>query len=426
MESSLPILHWPAGLHILAYLGLLILVALVLGRLANLLGLPKIMGYLLAGILLGPSVLGVLSQEIIQEKLTLVTDIALAIIAFSIGGALQINRIKVIGKSLTVITFSQVLGAFFTCTLVLGVVFYFLNGKGESIYWPAYYQAALIMGAVAVATAPAAILAMVKEYRARGPMTEALLGVVAIDDAIALVLFSLVVTFLQIPETGWGWPLIKNLSLTLLTIAVSLGLGGALGLIRKYLNKFFPDPESLFGVVAGFLFLTTGLAHSLGASPLLSAMTLGLIVGNFVEKHETVFQTMDEIEGPIIALFFSLAGAYLDFSVLKIAGGITFIYVLARFFGKYLGTWFGATITKSPPMIRKYLGLALLPKAGVTLGLILNAEPLIPDPTVARVMVNVVIGSTLINELLTPLMVHYALTKAGEVQDKKSFHIRHM
>jgi len=426
MEEFFNNYQWPPGLSLLGWVGLLIVVAMVFGRLANFLRCPRVTGYLLAGIVLGPSGANLLSWDLVTQKLSLITDIALAIIAFSVGGAISIPELKKTGKALAFITFSQAFFALFFVAVICLAYLSAIHGYDGTYFRTQDLPSALVLGAIAMATAPGAILAIVHEYRAKGFFTRTLLGVIAIDDALALVVYGLVMTFLEASQAGENIHWFSGLMTSFFIIIISLIMGSLLGLVRKLLHRWFPDPESLFGIIAGFLFLTTALTHSLGGSPLLAAMTLGLVVGNYVEGHETVFNTFEEVEAPIFALFFSLAGAYLDFSILQIAGGLIILYSLVRFGGKIFGTWLAARLTQSPPTVRKYLGLALLPQAGVSIGLILNAEAFFGGNALGKLLVSVIIGSTILNELLTPLLVHYALVKAGEAQAQKTFHLKHL
>ncbi|MEE9197909.1 MAG: cation:proton antiporter [bacterium] len=411
---AFPLAHLPKGLHLLVYIGLLILLSQLGGRLANRLRAPRILGYLVTGILFGPSVLGLFSETLVKEELTLITDIALILIAFSIGGALSLNKLGRLGPTVLWITVTQTHGAFFLVTVLLSVFFLLIHGL--PMFWSAYFPMALVIGAISAATAPAAILAIVQEYKAKGPFTTILFGVVALDDALTILFFAFAATIAKslVHQSAITWQNVLLVPAFSIMMAVALGL--ASGLCLRYLaSPFITHREVMFGVLIGFMFFTSGLAISFGASPLLATMMLGFVVVNFIEHLEDVFSILETVEETIFGLFFALAGAHMDFSTIPTVGWIALLIVAGRFSGKLLGTRIGAGVSNAPESVKKYLGLALLPKAGVTIGLVLAAEAIFPDVGIAKLMVNAVIGSTIINELMTPFFVRYALRKAGEV-----------
>ncbi len=404
-------------LHPLVFVGLLLLASYAGGRIANSLKIPRVTGYLVAGMLLSPSVSGFFHERLVKEELTLITHIALAIIAFSIGGSLGLDKIKRLGKPISWITVTQAFGAFFFTTILLALFFPLFHDFGATshFFWRSYFPMALVIGAISAATAPAAILAIVHEYKAKGPLTTVLLGVVALDDALTIFFYAfangVACSFVNLEAISWQNALLAPS----FSILISSAIGGALGLCVRKIIHFIRRREAMLGVMAGFIFLASGLAISFEVSPLLANMVLGLVVVNFVGHHQDLFAVVESIEEPIFGMFFTLAGAHLDLGVMKTAGWLALFIILGRFTGKLLGSRLGARVSHAPEAVKKYLGLALLPKAGVTVGLVLEAKEIFVPTPLSEVMVNGVLGSVIINELLTPFLLRFALVKAGEV-----------
>ncbi|SHJ29541.1 Kef-type K+ transport system, membrane component KefB [Malonomonas rubra DSM 5091] len=404
--------------HSLVFLGLLLLLSHFGGKVANYFNAPRVTGYLVIGILVSPSVLGVFHERLVKDELSLITDMALSIIAFSIGGSLGVAKLKKLGKQILWITCAEASSAFIAVTLLLLVTFgafSALSSSFSTLQWPV----ALLIGALSAATAPAATLAIIHEYKARGPLTSVLLGVVALDDALAILFFAFAsaVAAGLLQQTAVSWQqvvLVPGVS-----ILLSLLLGGALGLGLQKAIRFVSRKKALPGMMIGTIFLLGGLAISLKASPLLANMSLGFVVTNFVERRDDMFAAVEEFEEPIFAMFFTLAGAHFDFRVIEAAGGLALLIILGRFVGKLLGSRVGARISGAPDCVRNYLGFALLPKAGVTVGLVLAAEEIFGPTLQAEVMINAVLGSVIINELLTPFFVRFALSRAGEIHQKQ-------
>jgi len=406
--------------HPLIYIGLLLLLSYIGGKLANRLNIPRVSGYLVMGMVMSPSVLGLFHEKLVKEDLSLITDIALAIIAFSIGGSLHIAQLKRLGRQIAWINLTEATGAFFLTTTILSLFYYLIyGGNGNSSpYWNAYFPMALVIGGICAATAPAAVLAIVHEYQAKGPLTTILLGVLALDDAMAILFYgfaSVAAHSLILQETisFQTLLLIPTLSILLAVIA-----GGAVGTILGWLIRFTKRKGPLLGIIIGAIFLSSGLSSSIQAPALLANMTLGFVITNFVHHHEDLFSVVEKIEEPIFGMFFTLAGAHLDLGIMKAAGWLALLITLSRFAGKFLGCRLGARISHAPQAVRKYLGISLLPTAGVTVGLVLEAKSVFGGSQITELMVNAVLGSVFINELLTPFFVRFSLSKAGETASK--------
>ena len=403
-------------IHLLVYIGLLLLLSYAGGKAANYFKAPRVTGYLVIGMLLSPSLLGLFHESLIKEELTIITDIALSIIAFSIGGSLSLIKLKKLGKHIFWITFTQAFGAFISTTLMLSLFFYFIHSLGaiQSSFWTLYFPMAFVIGAISAATAPAAIMAIVHEYRAKGPFTTILLGVIALDDALTILFAAFAFSMAYVFVNQEAVSLTSFLFSPVFSICLSLSIGGVLGMCLRKLIGFVMRKEAMLGVIVGTIFFAGGLAISLKASPLLANMMLGFVVVNFVKHHEDLFAVVESIEEPIFGMFFTLAGAHMDFKVMQTAGLIALIITLGRFSGKLLGSRLGSQISHAPREVKKYLGFALLPTAGVTLGLVLEAGAVFGDTYLSEIMVNAVLGSVIINELMTPFFVRYSLRRAGE------------
>ncbi|MBW2011509.1 MAG: cation:proton antiporter [Deltaproteobacteria bacterium] len=408
--------------HPLFYIGLLLLFSYAGGKVANCLKAPRVTGYLVTGMLLSPSLLGLFHERLVKEDLTLITDIALAIIAFSIGGSLSWTKLKKLGKQILCITLTEASGSFLVTTVSLTLFFYLMNAlKGDfSCFWTLYFPMALIIGAISAATAPAATLAIIHEYRAKGPFTTTLLGVVALDDALAIIFAAFAITIAQSFVNHEAITLQNFLFSPLFSILISLCIGGGVALCLRNLIRFVPRGQAMLGVMLGSVFLTAGLAVSLKVSPLLANMMLGFVLINFVDHHESLFSIIENIEEPIFGMFFALAGAHLDFGVMQTAGLLSLVITIGRFSGKLMGTRLGTQISHAPQTVKKYLGFGLLPTAGVTVGLVLEAKGIFGSSYLSEIMVNSVLGSVILNELLSPFFVRFSLIKAGEAVQRES------
>jgi len=390
-------------------IGAIVVAGLAGGLAAEKVKLPRISGYIVVGILLGHAALNMIPPEAV-ESLDPVTEIALGVIAFLIGGSLKVESLRGLGKSVTWITLLQSLGAWFLVTLVLALVVPLII-PGET-FWQTYFPMALIIGAISCATAPAATMAVISEYRAKGPMTTTLLAVVALDDAVAVAAFAIARGVSQpLASPNANTPLSQVLGIPLLGIVEALALGVALGAALVYLNRLVKSHQLLLVAVLGAVMLCAGIAIRLDISLIMANMAIGFVVTNKARREEA-FLVIEEIEDILYVMFFVLAGLHFDLSMLKVAGLLALSIVAARYMGKYAGTWTGATISHAPEAVKRYLGLALLPQAGVAVGLVLLAEKTFP--VFGSVMLAAVLTSVIVNELITPPLTKYALFKAGE------------
>ena len=406
---------------ILLSLSIALLAGLLLSRLAKKVQLPAVTAYLVAGVLIGPFLLGALNVPGIGithdqlEGFGIIADVALGFIAFSMGNEFRIDALKKIGKQATVIGIFQ---AIFT-TAIVDIALIVLHFAMPEKFPMA---AAIVLGAVATATAPAATLMVVRQYKAKGPLTDILLPVVALDDAVGLVVFA--VSFGIARSMSQSSVNVLSIILEpLLEVILSLALGFIMGLLFTLCERFFHSRSKRMAVSVTFVMLTVGISCMkfsvggihIGFSSLLACMMLGTVFCNICDFSEELMDRADRWTAPILILFFVISGAELDLSVFsEIAVVIIGLaYIASRSLGKYFGAGISARWTKCDANIVKYLGITLLPQAGVALGMAIKATELGPDGAIVR---NITLFAVLIYEIVGPFLTKVALTKAGDIK----------
>ena len=385
-------------MSVLFYVGLMLLCGLLFGRLAKKVSLPNVTGYLVAGLVLGPYVLGIVSKDM-ASSLSMVSEMALGFIALSIGAEFKLSYFKEVGAAPVVI-------AIFEGLLASACVTGGLLALGNDA------KLALVLGAIASATAPAATIMVIRQYNAKGPVTKTLLSVVALDDAVALIAFGFAVAIAgSLSGEGGGF------AAAILEPFKELGLSVVVGVVAAFAMKiplrFFKKKSNRLCAVVGFVFLTSAVSTKVGASSLLSCMIFGALLANISKDADEVFGISDTVTPPIFMLFFVVSGAQLDVTLIPKIGVIGVAYLLLRVVGKIGGATLGATIMKADRKVRKFLGWTLVPQAGVAIGLTLVADRVVPD--FAPQIRAVVLCGTLIYELTGPVISKIALTKAGEI-----------
>ncbi len=404
-------------------LSIALLSGLLLSRLAKKVKLPAVTAYLISGVLIGPFVLGAIgipgigitAEQI--ESFGLVSDLALGFIAFAMGNEFRLAQLKKIGKQATVIGVVQ---ALFTTVVVDAVLIglHFLMPDKLSL------SAAVVLASVATATAPAATLMVVKQYKAKGPVTDVLLPVVALDDAVGLVVFAISFGVAKSISTGTVDVLSVILE-PLLEVVLSLGLGFIMGLLFTLCEKYFHSRSKRMAVSVTFVMMTVAISSlkfdiggiHIGFSSLLACMMLGTVFCNMCEVSEELMDRADRWTTPILILFFVISGAELELSVFADVAVVIvgIVYIIARSIGKYFGANISAKMVKSDPNIVKYLGITLLPQAGVSLGMAIKAIELGPDGAIVR---NITLFAVLIYEIVGPFLTKIALTKAGDIKEE--------
>ncbi len=397
------------NLNVVLLFGLIVLGGAFGARLFQRLRIPQVVGCIVVGIVLG-EVLGVITPHTIEE-LEPFMMFALGIIGFMIGAELRGEVFRKYGKQFFIILFSQGMGAFVLATIGGAVVAWFITGSvPESI------AVGLVLGAIASATAPAATVNVLWEYKTKGALTTTVLAIVALDDALALLLYRGAATGAK-ALIGTGRSSVLGTTLILLgEIAGAIALGVLAGVLLYFLLKFVKADDKILDFALASLLLVVGVSIIPGIDPILPAMTLGITVANLMPRQsKATFELVEKFAPPIYISFFVLAGAHMEF------GKITFwmvvmilVYVLCRAAGKITGAWFGGKWSQAPAVVRKYLGICLLPQAGVAIGLAILASQQF-GPELGHTIVIVVMTGTFLMEIFGPMLVKAGVKRAGEV-----------
>ncbi len=388
---------------VLLSLGVAIAVGLVFNRVVKRIGLPNVTGYLVAGVLIGPCFLQIIPSVWIEE-LTLLVNVALGFIAFSIGGEFRISKIKNIGKSVFIITLFQAL----TTTLLVNI--------GLLLFFePAV---AICLGAIATATAPAATLMVVRQYNAKGPVTDMLMPVVALDDAVGLVVFSVSLSVAKLTVASNNVNVLHMLLDPIKEIVLSLSVGALIGAVLTFGMGFFHSRSNRLTSIICAVFLGTSVSSLFGLSSLLLCMSIGAVMANFYPESEKMLDITEHWTPVVFLLFFVISGAELDLSIVPTVGVLGILYIVLRSVGKYFGARIGSTVVHEHTNIRKYLGVALLPQAGVAIGMSQIVVNELPAEYGGRIRA-VVLCATLVYELIGPLLTKLVLVKAGEIEKTK-------
>ncbi len=415
-------------MNFLITISIALLAGLLLSRLARKLHLPAVTAYLVAGVMVGPYVLGKLDLNSVGfnsaeyvETFGILSNMALGFIAFEIGNEFRLSQLKMTGKRATVIGILQAV----VTTLIVDAA---LIGLHFIIPEKLSLSTALTLGAIASATAPAATLMVVKQYKAKGPLTDLLLPIVALDDAVGLMLFAVSFGIAKALKSG-SVSLLSVLVEPLLEILLSLAIGAVLGFLLTFAEKFFHSRSNRTGLIVTFIMLGVGISLikfnigpvHIGFSSLLLLMMLGTVFCNTCAISQDLMNRSDRWAGPLLIFFFVLSGAELQFSVFSnltvvLIGGV---YILFRSLGKYFGAFSSAKLMKCEPNITNYLGVTLLPQAGVALGMINTVKQTFgAHDSDAVIIAQVILFSVLIYELFGPLCTRIALEKAGDIAER--------
>ncbi len=397
-------------MNTLLALSIAIAAGLALSRLAKLVHLPNVTAFLLGGLLVGPSVLGILPREV-TESFDIITEAALGFIAYSIGAEFKLSYIKHIGTKPLLITVCEGLGAVILVDAVL-VSCALLGVPGFDL------PMCITLGAIAAATAPAATLMVIRQYKAKGPVCEMLLPVVAMDDALGLIAFAISMNIAQAINSGAAITVGSMLVTPLLEIVGSIVLGTAMGFVLSFLARFFKSRGNKLALAIAFVFLALALCDMWDLSNLLCIMMIGAVMTNLCPVADVIIEQTDRFTPPLFLLFFVISGAELNLSVLPTVGLVGVCYVLARVLGKWMGASLGARMVHAHPNVQKYLGLTLVPQAGVAIGMAQLALSRLPSH--GQQIQAVVLAGTLIYELTGPVITKLALTRAGEIPKAES------
>ncbi len=395
-------------------LAVLVGIGFVGAIIARRVGVPMITGYLIIGMILSPSVSPLLPKELLTDMTEIITPLALGLIAYLIGGSLYLPNITRYGRAIAVITLFQGIGPWIGVAALITFVGPWLitTGVGDSGA-RGFLIMGIVGGAISLATAPAGTLAVIREYRAKGPLTTILLSVVALDDGLAIVATAAALALVS--ALIGGGDSVAQLFLgaagkIVFSIVLGVVVAGGLILIAKHIRR----RAELLLVVFAAIILCIGVAQLLHLSYLMANMTLGFVVVNRMQDSSRMFSVVYDVEELFYAIFFTLVGAKLDLSLVASGGILAVLIVLGRMGGKFFGSALGARLSGAPPQVRRYLGLGLLPKAGVTVGLALlvGRDPRMAE--VSEIFINGILSSTIINQLISPPLVKLALVKSGE------------
>jgi NhaP-type Na+/H+ or K+/H+ antiporter len=393
-------------MNFLFFIAVAIIFGFLAGRIAQRLKLPGVVGYLVAGLIFGPSLLNVF-HEVFVEEMNIFASFALSLVAFIIGSEMRLSTLKEMGSGIGVITILESFGAFLLVTA--GV--YFLTGK---------LYLALVFGAMAPASAPAGTVAVLQECKAKGRLTNALYAVVGLDDGLAIMIFAIAVALARMLLMGGKLSVGSLLEGPVLEIIGSIALGCAIGAVAGYFMQRLSSDDAILAISLGSILLCTGVAIYFDLSLILANLSLGMIhVNLYPAGNRRAYRAIEFLTLPVYIIFFFLAGAHLQIGLLPSMGLLGLVYVLCRIGGLMGGAFLGGVLSKQSPVIRKYLGMGILCQAGVAIGLSLLAagqfRPLgEAGRNLAVMVVNTIAATTIIFEIIGPIGTKIAITKAGE------------
>ncbi|MCK4993828.1 MAG: cation:proton antiporter [Candidatus Omnitrophica bacterium] len=383
-------------------ISLILLFGVLSGKIAEKIKTPAITAYLVLGIFIGPYAARFVPMSVLNAS-GIISNFALSIIAFSIGQNFSFSIFKQIGKQVIWISVLAAFGAW--VFVVVGM---------RMIGLPLYV--ALIFGAISTATAPAALIMVIRQYKAKGKFTDILMGVVAIDDAWGLIVFSVCLAFARKIHFNQAASMAQVIIGSLLQIGLSLVMGGIIGWMFCTFAYHIRNKRDLLIYTIGTIFLTAGLALHFHLSVLLSCMILSAVIVNIHKESFRFFDVLQTIDWPIYLIFFVLAGANLEIEMLKHIGLIGVVYLIARVVGKCIGTYFGAVFSHAGHEVKTYMGIAQMPQAGVALGMALISKSVFPE--LGSMIFTAVAATTIIYEIIGPFFVKLSLYKTGQIQNQ--------
>ncbi len=379
-------------------LAAMLLSAFGLSRITKLLKLPNVTGYILSGILIGPHCLKWIDASMV-ENMSFVTDVALAFIAFGVGKYFTWSTLRKSGAQVLVITVLEALAAAAVISAAMLLIFDL----------PLSFS--LLLGAIGAATAPASTLMTIRQYKAKGHFVDTILQVVALDDAVALLAFSVCATISQVAES----PEQLSAASILLPIAynvLAVALGAGMALALKWSERHVRSAYNRLLMVVILLLTLAGLCAAVDVSPLLACMALGMVHANVTEEKDLLFKTVDEFTPPVLTFFFVVSGMRLNVPALATAGVVGVVYFFVRIAGKYFGATLGAVLTGEERSVRRYLGMALVPQAGVSIGLAALGERML-SPEMGGLLSTIILSSAVLYEIAGPALAKLSLHLAG-------------
>ncbi len=390
-------------MDILFKISIVLAVGILGGKIVRRFKLPDVTGYLVAGLFLGPSFFKLITEQEMQS-LGAINELALAVIAFTIGSEFVLKDMMKVGKTILVITIAEVVATLF---VVFGVMYYIFAQP---------FAFSIVIASMSAATAPAATIMVINQFRADGPLTRTILPVVALDDVGGIIAFGIALSVAKLTTGVSEGSFLMMISQPFIEIIGSIILGLVIGTVLTFLAKKASNKEELLAVTLAIIGASIGLANVLGLSSLLVCIMVGATLVNLFHNSNRVFSTVTEFISPIYILFFTLAGASLDLAVLSTVGLLGLGYILARSTGKILGAYLGAKVMKADPAVVKYLGLSLLPQGGISIGLSIIVRQELPEYSLA--ITTIIMFSVLVYEVSGPILAKIAIQKAGEIDGK--------
>ncbi len=391
-------------------LGIILIAGYIGMRISRRLGGPDVVAFLLMGVLIGRSCLNLIDAKV-YHKVEILSVFALVMVGFSIGGELRYEAIRELGKTIPIITICESLAAFIAV--------------GLGIFWVTKnLPLALLFGAISSATAPAATVSVLWQYRARGPLTTTIFSVVGLDDAAALIIYAFASTYARVLlEGSEKLSLLNMLKFPFIEIVGSLLTGTVIAIILHYVLRQIRGRDDLLIVTLGALLLCAGVARVFKLSAILASMALGCVLINISRKNKAAFDRMSQFNHPFILTLFVIVGSHVEIGILKNLGIIGLVYIIMRGLGKFIGAWAGASVSGAKPQVRNYLGFGLMSQAGVAIGLAIEISNSIahigPEGTkLAGIIMNTIAATVFVFEVIGPNLTKYAIFKAGEAREK--------
>jgi len=388
-------------------LAILLSLGVIFGKLAKIINLPSVTGYIIAGLIIGKAGLHLINIEVVDSHIAPITDFALGLIAVTVGNHLNIKKLRNAYRRI----FSIVLIETLIVPLVVGVTLYFMG-----VSWLPLF----LISAISIATSPASVVSIIKETKSKGVFVKTLVAVVALNNVLSILLFE---TIRNVASNGFSEIDVSNMGTYFAKIIFILCSNAVLGSIVGFIltifsKKKYTKAKQLTATLAAILFVC-GLANAFSLSALLSALFMGVFLANFTPFHNEI-EVFNDFEEVIFALFFTIAGTHINFTYIKAAGFICIAYVLARMIGKYLAIYFASNLTKTTEKVKKWLGIALVPQAGVAIGLVIVLGKTEALAEYSRLVTTIILGAVVINETLGPIFTRFALAKSGEINKDRA------
>ncbi len=403
-------------------IGFIIFTGFFFGEIIQKIKLPKISGYILAGIFLNPHLIRFIPENFTAHT-ELITQIALSFITFSVGGTLYFSKIRTLGKTIFAITFFEAEMAFLMVIVGTLAVVHLFPGLVSQLTPVMFIPLCILLGTLASPTDPSATLAVIHEFRAKGNVSSTIMSVAAMDDVLGIINFSFGLAIAKVFILHQGINLLPSILQSIIAILGGIGTGIVFGILFNRLTRLFPRETEggLIVLVFAMIALCFGTAQWIHADELLATMTMGLMVVNFNPKQLDIFHLLERyVEELIFVLFFTLGGMNLNFAFLLHGSTLMILFVIFRSMGKILGSKSGALLTHAAIKVRKYTAYGLIPQGGIVIGLalIIKANTVFSD--ISDLVIGIIIGATIIHELIGPVFSKFALQKAGEIQGKTS------